>query len=122
MGTVNSALNLITGALNADQSALNVVANNVANASNTGYTREVPNWAENQPIYVNGIAYGSGVDVTGGISQRDRVLEQRLQQQQQLASSSTALLTALTTLLPPLPCLLRHLYCPVMSNHYLQPD
>ena len=98
MGTVNSALNLITGALNADQSALNVVANNVANASNTGYTREVPNWAENQPIYVNGIAYGSGVDVTGGISQRDRVLEQRLQQQQQLASSSTALLTALTTL------------------------
>jgi len=98
VGTVNSALNLITGALNADQAALNVVANNVANASNTGYTREVPNWAENQPIYINGIAYGAGADVTGGISQRDRVLEQRLQQQEQLGASSTALLTALTTL------------------------
>ncbi len=35
MGTINSALSLMTGALDADQAALNVVANNVANA-NTG--------------------------------------------------------------------------------------
>jgi flagellar hook-associated protein 1 FlgK len=98
MGTINSAFDLITGALDADQSALNVVSNNVANASNETYTREVPNWEENQPIYINGISYGSGVSVSGGISQRDRVLEQRLQQQTQASSSSTALLTALTTL------------------------
>jgi flagellar hook-associated protein 1 FlgK len=98
MGTINSAMSLITGALDADQVALNVTSNNVANASNESYTREVPNWSENQPIYINGIAQGSGVTVTGGISQRDRVLNQRLDQQQQLSASTTSLLTALTTL------------------------
>ena len=98
MATINSALSLIGGALDADQNALNVVASNVANASDPSYTREVPNWAENQPTYINGIAYGTGVSVNGGISQRDRVLEQRLQQQTQASAASTALLTALTTL------------------------
>lgn len=98
MGTINSAMSLITGALDADQVALNVTSNNVANASNESYTREVPNWSENQPIYINGIAQGSGVTVTGGVSQRDRVLNQRLDQQQQLSTSTTSLLSALTTL------------------------
>lgn len=97
MGTISSALSLITGALEADQAALNVVANNVANASNTTYTRQVANWQENQPVYVNGTAYGTGVTMTGGISQRDRVLNQRLQQQQQASASASSLLSALTT-------------------------
>jgi flagellar hook-associated protein 1 len=98
MGTISSALNIITSALDADQEALNITANNVANASNESYTREVPNWSENQPIYINGVSYGQGVTVTGAISQRDLVLNQRLDQQQQQSASSTALLTALTTL------------------------
>lgn len=33
MATINSAFNLITSALEADQPALNIVANNVANAN-----------------------------------------------------------------------------------------
>ncbi|WP_263352128.1 flagellar hook-associated protein FlgK [Acidicapsa acidisoli] len=98
MGTISSALNIITSALDADQEALNITANNVANASNESYTREVPNWSENQPIYINGSSYGQGVTVTGAVSQRDLVLNQRLDQQQQQSASSTALLTALTTL------------------------
>jgi len=97
MGTINSAMSLITSALDADQAALDVTSNNVANAYNESYTREVPNWSENQPIYINGEAIGTGVTVTGGVSQRDRVLDQRLDQQQ-LSASSTSLLTALTTL------------------------
>jgi flagellar hook-associated protein 1 FlgK len=98
MGTINGALSLITGALDADQTALNITSNNVANASNETYTREVPNWVENQPSYINNLQIVTGVSVTGGVSQRDRVLSQRLDQQQQLSSSSTALLGALTTL------------------------
>jgi flagellar hook-associated protein 1 FlgK len=86
------------GALDADQQALNVTANNVANANTTGYTREVPNWQENQPLEVGSILYGQGVTETGATSVRDRVLEARLDQQQQLASSSGARLTALNTL------------------------
>jgi flagellar hook-associated protein 1 FlgK len=95
MGTINSALSLISGALDADQAALSVVANNVANANTTGYTEETPNWQENQPISVGGIQVGDGVTETGATSQRDRVLEERLDQQQQLASASSSRLTAL---------------------------
>jgi len=36
MGTINAALGIISGALDADQQALNVVANNVANANTPG--------------------------------------------------------------------------------------
>jgi flagellar hook-associated protein 1 FlgK len=95
MGTINSAFGLISGALDADQSALSVVANNVANANTAGYTEEKPDWQENSPITVNGITIGEGVTETGATSQRDRVLEQRLDQQQQLSSASSARLSAL---------------------------
>jgi len=95
MGTISSAFSLIAGALDADQSALNIVANNVANAGTTGYTRETPTWRENAPIEINGVAYGSGVTETGPTSVRDRVLEERLGQQQQLASATDVRLTSL---------------------------
>jgi len=95
MGTINSAFGLISGALDADQSALSVVANNVANANTAGYTEEKPDWQENAPITVNGVAIGEGVTETGATSQRDRVLEERLNQQQQLASASGTRLSAL---------------------------
>jgi flagellar hook-associated protein 1 FlgK len=95
MGTINSAFGMISSALDADQAALNVVANNVANANTPGYTEETPDWQENSPITVNGITMGEGVTETGATSQRDRVLEERLDQQQQLASSSSTRLAAL---------------------------
>ena len=98
MGTINSALSLTTGALDADQAALSVVANNVANANTTGYTEETPDWQENQPISVGGIQVGDGVRETGASSQRNRVLEERLDQQQQLASASSSRLTALNSM------------------------
>jgi flagellar hook-associated protein 1 FlgK len=98
MGTINSALSIVSQALNADQQALNVVANNVANANTPGYTEETPIWQENQPLNINGVSYGQGVTETGSTSERDRVLESRLDQQQQLASSSGSRLTSLDTL------------------------
>ncbi len=98
MGTISSALSLTAGALDADQEALNVVANNVANANTTGYTEEKPNWQENAPIEVGGVSIGDGVTETGATSQRDRVLEERLDQQQQLASASSTRLTALNNI------------------------
>jgi flagellar hook-associated protein 1 FlgK len=86
---------MMGGALNADQAALNVVANNVANANTAGYTEEKPTWQENSPISIGGVSVGDGVTETGATSQRDRVLEARLDQQQQLASASGTRLTAL---------------------------
>lgn len=98
MGTISSAFSLISQALDAEQAGLSIVANNVANANTTGYTKEVPNWQENQPIGINGNLYGAGVIQTGPTSVRDRILLERLNQQQQLASASGSRLTALDSL------------------------
>jgi len=97
MGTINAAFSIMTQALDADQAALNVVANNVANANTLGYTTETPNYQENQPLEIGGVSYGDGVTETGATSVRDRVLTERLNQQQQVASSTGAQLTALNT-------------------------
>jgi flagellar hook-associated protein 1 FlgK len=97
MGTISAAFSIMTQALDADQAALNVVANNVANANTPGYTTETPNFQQNQPLVVGGVSYGDGVTQTGATSARDRVLTERLNQQQQLASSTGSRLTALNT-------------------------
>jgi len=83
------------GALDADQAALSIVANNVANANTPGYTEEKPNFQENAPVSIGGIEAGNGVTETGATSQRNRVLEERLNQQQQMASASSTRLAAL---------------------------
>jgi flagellar hook-associated protein 1 FlgK len=95
MGTISSALSIASGALDADQEALNIVSNNVANANTTGYTEEEPNWEENSSITINGVSYGQGVTETGATSVRDKVLTERRDQQEQLASASSTRLTAL---------------------------
>jgi flagellar hook-associated protein 1 FlgK len=88
----------MTQALDADQAALNVVANNVANANTPGYTTETPNFQQNQPLDVGGVSYGDGVAETGATSVRDRVLTERLNQQQQVASSTGSRLAALNAM------------------------
>ena len=50
MGTISAALSILAQAIDADQSGLSIVANNVANASTAGYTREQPDWQQNAPI------------------------------------------------------------------------
>lgn len=98
MGSISTAFNILGGALDADQEALNIVAGNVANANTPGYTEETPNWQENSPVVINGVSYGTGVTETGATSVRDRVLLERLDQQQQLASASSTRLQALDTM------------------------
>lgn len=95
MATLSTALHIVTGALNADQAALAVVSNNVANANTPGYTRQVATFEETDPVNINGQYYGTGANMVGGQSQRDLVLQQALRQQGQSASASGARLTAL---------------------------
>jgi flagellar hook-associated protein 1 FlgK len=95
MATISTAFNIATGALDADQSALNIVANNTANANTAGYTREIPNWEQNDSVSLNGVSYGMGASVTRSESQRSLVLERAMQQQTQTESASGARLTAL---------------------------
>ncbi|MGA8289040.1 MAG: flagellar hook-associated protein FlgK, partial [Acidobacteriaceae bacterium] len=96
MATLNSALLLMSGALAADQSALDVTANNVANANTPGYTREVPIFQANDSVTINGISLGQGVQMTEAQSQRSLVLDAAVQQQTQAQQASNSEATALT--------------------------
>ena len=96
MGTLTSLMEMSQQALMADQTALNITANNVSNQNTAGYTREVMNWQPVDAVTINGSTYyvteNSG---QSAISQRDRVLEQRLQTQTQVTSQSSAYETAM---------------------------
>src|SRR5579862_3978977 len=95
MATLNTAFSIATGALDADQAAINIIANNTANANTPGYTNQIPEWQANDPVTIDGTSYGQGVTMTGPSSQRDLVLEQRIQQQTQLQQGTDARQTAL---------------------------
>jgi flagellar hook-associated protein 1 FlgK len=95
MATLNTAFSIATGALDAEQAALNIIANNTANANTPGYTNELPQWQANDPVTIDGTTYGQGVTMTGASSQRDLVLEQRIQQQTQLQQGTDSRQAAL---------------------------
>jgi flagellar hook-associated protein 1 FlgK len=94
MGTLTSLMDLSRQALMADQNALDVTATNVGNQNTPGYTREVVNWQPTDAVTLSGTSYSTGITTTA-ISQRDRVLEQRVQQQTQTQAQSGALESAL---------------------------
>jgi flagellar hook-associated protein 1 FlgK len=96
MGTLISVLNISREALAAEQSAVNATANNVANQNTPGYTREVPNFVAQDTYQLNGQRVGDGVLIASTTSVRDRVLEQRVQQQTQIQSQSATIQSALS--------------------------
>ena len=96
MGTVNSLMDLARQTLMADQAALGVISNNVANQNTPGYTRQVVTWQTRDSVTIGSYTVGQGVAVgSQGASQRDRILEQRVQQQTQIQAQSEALVSAL---------------------------
>src|SRR6202045_5077280 len=90
MGTIMSLIDIARQALMANQEALNVTSNNVANQNTAGYTREVVNFQSVDAVTLSGGTVGSGVTASA-TSQRDRVLEQKVQQQTQTQAQSGAL-------------------------------
>jgi flagellar hook-associated protein 1 FlgK len=94
MGTITSIMDIAQQALMANQKALNVTSNNVANQNTPGYTREVVDFQSVDAVTLNGGTFGSGVTASA-TSQRDRVLEQQVQQQTQTQAQSGALESAL---------------------------
>ncbi|MGB9417930.1 MAG: flagellar hook-associated protein FlgK [Acidobacteriaceae bacterium] len=98
MASLNQAWNIATGALAADQAAISVVASNIANANTPGYTTEIVNWGSADTVTVGGQSAAGGVTLQGIASQRDRVLNQRIDQQTQDESAASAQLAALNDL------------------------
>src|SRR6516165_413700 len=96
MGTLASLMDIARLSLMAEQAALNITSNNVANQNTPGYTRQVVNWQTRDSVTIGSMVVGGGVSVgQAGISQRDRILEQRVQQQTQIQAQSQALESAL---------------------------
>jgi flagellar hook-associated protein 1 len=98
MGTLTALLNLSQSALQANQAAIDITSNNVANANTPGYADQVVVWHENDSISLSAKASAGEGSTVSSLSQRDAVLNQRVQQQTQLESSSSAESAALSDL------------------------
>src|SRR5438270_1928207 len=95
MSGLLATMYLATGAMAADQGALEATSNNVPNVHTPGYSREGPNLAENTPIVLGNLSYGTGVSVANIQSIRDPVLQLRLQQESGQQGQLNALVGAL---------------------------
>lgn len=88
MSGLNTSLLIGLQALEATQGALNATSNNIANANTPGYTREVPQFSENQETLSGGEVNGGGVNLDGLQSIRDELLNLQIQQQTSLQNSA----------------------------------
>jgi flagellar hook-associated protein 1 len=92
---LTSSLNIAVGALDADQGAISVTSNNIANVNTPGYTREIAELQEADPISYGNLVLGNGVQLGQVQSQRNSILQLRLDQESQQQSSSNAYLNAM---------------------------
>jgi flagellar hook-associated protein 1 len=95
MSSLFAALSIATGALGAEQGAMNATSNNVANATTPGYSRLVPVLTESDPLVIGSLTYGQGVTLQKLESVRDPILQLRIdaetQQQGQLNTFVSAM-------------------------------
>jgi flagellar hook-associated protein 1 FlgK len=88
IGTLNTAGN----ALAVQQAALQTSNNNISNAGNANYSREVANLAPAQDVQIQpGVSLGTGVDLTSISRQIDEALQQRINSATSDSSSSSTL-------------------------------
>src|SRR5579863_47597 len=95
MGSLYGALSIATGALGAEQGALDATTNNVANVNTPGYSRLQPVLVESSPITVGSVTYGTGVELEKLQSLRDPILQMRIQEETQQQGQLNASLTAM---------------------------
>ena len=82
-GTMSVALQ----SLLAQQGAMGVVANNIANTNTPGYSREIPVLEESPPTLMGNTLVGTGVMLKNVESVRDNILNLRIQQETSQQSS-----------------------------------
>jgi len=96
--SINSATNILSQALDAFQTELNTVGNNVSNVNTPGYTRETANLSENEGT----TGYGLGAYETGGgvsVSNITGIQNALLNQSLSSANSGNGLYQSLTSAL-----------------------
>jgi flagellar hook-associated protein 1 len=83
VGTLISSLNMALQSMQAEQEALSTTTNNISNVNTPGYTRQTVSLEEAPPVEYGGLLLGDGVEVGQITSQRDELLQTRLDQENQ---------------------------------------
>jgi flagellar hook-associated protein 1 len=87
MSTLFGTMSVALQSLLVQQGALEVVANNIANANTPGYSREVPVLEESPPVLSGNTLVGTGVTLQSVQSVRDNILDLRIDQESSQQSS-----------------------------------
>ena len=95
MSSLNASLATALSGLVAEQGALAVTTNNVANVNTPGYSREQPVLVSSDPVVVDPLTFGTGVTLQSVESITDPLLESQVQQQTQAQGQFSALASAL---------------------------
>jgi len=95
VSSLNSSLATALSGLMAEQGALEVTTNNVANVNTPGYSRQVPVLLTRDPIVEDHLTLGTGVNLQRVESIRDPILETQIQQEAQTQGQLDALVSAL---------------------------
>jgi len=83
MGNLTSGLNIALQSLLADQGAIDTTSNNIANVNTPGYSRQTAVIEETPPIQIGHLTFGTGAQLAKVLSQRDSILDLRVNQETQ---------------------------------------
>jgi flagellar hook-associated protein 1 FlgK len=95
MSSLFGILSIATGALSAEQGAMDATTNNVSNANTPGYSRLRPVLVESDPVVVGSVTYGQGVTLRQLESVRDPILQLRIQEEIQQQGHLNTLVSTL---------------------------
>jgi flagellar hook-associated protein 1 len=93
--SLSSSLYTTLSALQADEGALAVTSNNIANVNTPGYSRQVAQLTEGPTVSVGDLQFGTGVNLTGVQGIRNNVLQLRLNQQAQTQGQLNTFVTGM---------------------------
>lgn len=96
MGTLSSALSIVLGSLDADQGAISVTTNNLANANTPNYDRQIVQFSENAPIVEGNLSFGTGVTLEQAQTVRSNVLQLQLNQETQTSGQLDSFVNGMT--------------------------
>lgn len=100
MSSLSASLGVALSGLMAEQGALETTSNNVANANTLGYSRQVPVLVTRDPVVVDPLTLGTGVNLSSIKSIRDPILESQIQHETQSQGQWNALVSALSQIEP----------------------
>ena len=87
MSSLFGSLSIALRSMMAQQGAIGVTTNNIANINTPGYARETAVLLEESPLIKGSLGFGNGVVLSEIRGVRDRVLEMRINQETQRQSS-----------------------------------